>query len=294
MADTQRQTPEKIPRPVAFEMWFKPVVENARQPNFSPLRGDKNVSREYLSRKQLEAEIRKKKRDLQKKARLAARNQHTKHVKALADLQSKVAEEKHKQKMEIYEENKNALDKALQDRLTAKDEHIKEVKANNQVMVEIQSKIAEEKLNQKMMQSLVKTESMRKAQREKFDAQKKKTMEVLHNAQEITEQNCKITEEKIQKKMETSMENRKSYLQSLKERVHEKNSNVEQKRNTLDEILNLQKKMQEENHQQKMEKYGLNRDAFFKKRKEQLDAHFKHVKKVSSLAKERKMRLHQG
>lgn len=41
-------------------MWFKPVVENARQPNFSPLRGDKNVSKEYLSRKQLEAEIRKK------------------------------------------------------------------------------------------------------------------------------------------------------------------------------------------------------------------------------------------
>lgn len=235
-----------------------------------------------------------KKHEIQKKARLAARNQHSKNVKALADLQSKVAEEKHRQKMESYEENKNALHKALQDRLSAKDEHIKEVKANNQVMVEIQSKIAEEKLNQKMMQSLEKAEALRKAQREKFDAQNKKTMEVLHNAQEMTEQICRITEEKIQKKMETSMEKRQRYLQSLKERVQEKNSNVEQKRNTLDEILNVQKKIQDENYQQKMEKYGSNREAFFKNRKEQLDAHFKHVKKVCSLAKERKMRLHQG
>jgi hypothetical protein len=52
---------EKIPKPVAFEMWFRPVVKNARQPNFSPLRGDKlNVSKEYLTRKQREAAMRKK------------------------------------------------------------------------------------------------------------------------------------------------------------------------------------------------------------------------------------------
>ena len=45
---------------MAFEVWFKPVVENARTPNFSPLRGDKNISKEHLKKKLSEAEFRKK------------------------------------------------------------------------------------------------------------------------------------------------------------------------------------------------------------------------------------------
>lgn len=52
---------EEKSKAVAFEVWFRPVVQNARAPNFSPLRGDKkNISKEYLIKKLNEAEIRKK------------------------------------------------------------------------------------------------------------------------------------------------------------------------------------------------------------------------------------------
>jgi hypothetical protein len=176
----------------------------------------------------------------------------------------------------------------LLNRLSAKDELIKEVQANNQVMVEIQSKIAEEKLNHKMMQSLVKTEAIRQAQKEKLQAHGKKLRKALSSVQQKNEYYSKTTEEKIQKKMEASMEIRQSCLQGLKERMHEKNLNVDQKRQTLDEILNLQKKMYEENYQQKMEKYHENRTGVFRAKKELLDAHFKHVERVCLLAKELK------
>ena len=235
-----------------------------------------------------------KKHELGNLARLAAKEEHFKQVKAFADQQRKVAEEKHKQKMEMYEKKKNALDKALLNRLTAKDEHIKIVKATVQVQTEAQSKIAEEKLNQKLLQSVEITEAKRQAQKERLQAHVKRMKEAKNVVQEMTELHSKVTEEKIQKKMEASTENRQSCLQDLKLRLHEKSLDAEQKRQTMEEIHTLQKKIFEEKHQQKMEKYDENSMAIRRAKQEQLDAHNKHVERVCRLAKEKRMQAQRG
>ncbi|KAK3736292.1 hypothetical protein QZH41_020761 [Actinostola sp. cb2023] len=280
----QSQTQEEKPKPVAFEVWFKPVVENARTPNFSPLRGDKNISKEHLKKKLNEAEFRKKKLELRNRARLAAKQQYIQQVLATVNQQGKIIEANLKSKMETYEENKHAIKKALQNRLSAKEEHVKEVKAKSQALVDTQCKVIEEKLQNKFLQSEENTEAMKQALKEKLQVHEQR----LKDAQGKAELHSKITEEKLQKKIEVTTENRETYIESLKERVHEQNVTVEQKKQIHNEERAVMQHFYEEKLQLKMEKYKENRAALMKAKQDQLNAHNSLVAWKCILAKQRK------
>ncbi|XP_020893813.1 cingulin-like [Exaiptasia diaphana] len=288
MASDVQMQGEK-PKAVAFEVWFRPVVENARTPNFSPLRGDKNVSKEYLMKKLKEAEIRKKKLTLHSLAKLAAKQQYIQKVRASADQQGKIAEAKLKSKMETYGENKNAIEKALHTRLNAKEERIKDVKAKNQALIDSQCKEIEEKIQNKLVQSEEKTEALRQALKDKLQAHDQKLKEAKNVVQEKVEMHSKITEEKLQKKIKISTEKRQTYIESLKERVHDQNVTAEQKKQIHEEECALIQQLYEEKLQSKMVKYGENRTALLKAKQDQLHAHNCLVKEKCISAKQRKL-----
>lgn len=196
--------------------------------------------------------------------------------------------------MEAYEENKNAIEKALLNRLTAKEEHIKYVQAKNQALIDSQCKEIEEKLQIKLNQSEEKIEASRQALKEKLQAHGQKLKVAKNIVQEKVEMHSKITEEKLQKKMNISIEKRQSHIESLKQRVREQNVTVEQKKQMTDEERALRMQLYEEQHLYKMDKYKENRSTMLKARQEQLHAHNSLVKRKCTMAKERKLFAQKG
>lgn len=231
-------------------------------------------------------------------AKAAIKNEHINQVKLTkqqtVEEQSRMAEEKHRQKMSSHIENKEAQIKALIDRLHAKDQHIKEVQAKLQEIRASHAKKAEEKIQQKEAISKETLQLQRKAQMERWQAREKRIQEVLATLQESIEKQSKMAEITLQQKMETTAENRQAQIRSLQERLQFKSRKIEQARQLVDALVQEQSKICQEKLKLKLEQSEEKRNARFRALQERLEAHDKHVEEVCQQVKSLRSEKAQG
>ena len=208
--------------------------------------------------------------------------------------QSRMAEEKHKEKMDLHIENKEAMIKALIDRLHAKDQHIKEVQAKLREISASHAKKVEQKIQQKEAITKENLELQRKAQMERWQAHEKHIQEVLATLQESIEKQSKTAEENLQQKMATTKENRQAQIRALQERLQIKSQKIDQARQLVDALVEEAQKSYEEKLKQKMEQSEEKRNAELRKIKERLEAHDKHVEEVYQQVKTMRAEKAQG
>ena len=231
-------------------------------------------------------------------ARVATKNERISQVQLtkqqLEEEQSRKVEEKHKQKMYLHIENKEAQIKALINRLHAKDQHIKEVQAKLQEISALHAKKLEEKIQQKEALTKEKLELQRKAQMGRWQAHEKHIHEVLATLQESIEKQSKTTEENLQQKMATTEEKRQAQIHALQERLRIKSQKIEQARQLVDLLVEEAKKSWEEKLKQKLEQSEEKRKAELRKKKERLAAHDKRVVEVCQHVKTMRAEKAQG
>ena len=231
-------------------------------------------------------------------AKAAIKNEYISQVQLTkqqaVEEQSRMVEEKLKQKMCLHMEKKEAQIKALIDRLHAKDQHIKEVQEKLKEISMCHAKKVEEKIQQKEALTKENLELNRKAQMHRWQAHEKRIQEVLAALQGSIEKHSKAVEMSLQQKMEITAEKRQAQIRLLQERLQIKSQKVEQARQLVDTLVQEQSKVCQEKLKQKLERSEEKRNAQLKALQERLEADNKHVEEVCQLVKTRRAEKAQG
>lgn len=152
----------------------------------------------------------------------------------------------------------------------SRSERIIQVQQNKQQTVAEKSRMAEEKLKQKMSLHIEKKEAQIKALTGRLHAKEQHIKEVQANLREIIASFSKRAEEKIQQKEVVSKENLELHRKAQMERWQAHEKRIQEVLATLQESIEKQSKTAEANLKQKMETTAEKREALIRSLQERL------------------------
>lgn len=168
------------------------------------------------------------------------------------------------------EKRRKSIEGEVLAKAASRSEHVVQVQQNKLLTVAEKSRMAEEKLKQKMCTHSENKEAQIKALYSRLHAKEQHIKEVQANLREIIASFSKKAEEKIQQKEAVSKENLELHRKAQMERWQAHEKRIQEVLASLQESIEKQSKIAEVNLQQKMETTTEKREALIRSLQERL------------------------